>query len=460
MRRLLILIYILFINMGLLLSQQETPIVNQQQETPVATKALRDTLQERLKLARRYSTNVRTVDFKLARRHVARMLQLNDSLQLNDADFLAAAGDVEHLAFDYERNKPASGGKMDETACLAAAKQCYLYYQNAYNLYRRFPDRYGKNGQRQQARIAQTAMQYFLLTNGFQVNAGKSFKKGDLKTTLAEFRMTFDGSTGSFLRGAYDADPKKSSGFATFLADSTQCRALYNCATVASALGHLDEALAYYDSLKVRRYAPDKVFRNTIAIHSSRHDTIMLITELMMAIETLPRETWYQKNLLQIYIDRQQWSQAEEVADRCIRVDSTDAHTLCVRGQLYELRGDVQKAMLSYLRSYDIDSTQANVCSYIGRIHFNRAVKVKQQLYDERKFQQIDAQVQPIYEEALPWYLRAYESDVNHHDKSIPTAIREILYSRFTQTRCPNRKELIAQYNEVSRAYGLVPFGK
>ncbi len=454
MKRFLSLFILIIINLGLLHAEEA------QQETPVLTKALRDTIQERLKLARRYSTNVRTTNIKLARKHISRVLQISDSLHLQNADYYAAAGDVEDLAFNYERNKPASGGKMDEATALAAAKSCYQYYQKAYTLYRANPKDYGKDGLKQQNRLAQTAMQYFLLTNGFQVNAGQSFKRGDLATTLDEFRMAFDGSRSQLLRSAYQSDTRRFAGYETFLADSTQCRALYNCATISSALGQLDQSLAYYDSLKLRSYEPEKVYRNTVAIYSSRRDTVRLITELMCAIETLPRDTWFQRNLLQIYLDRHQFAEAEQVADRCIAVDSTDAQTICVRGQLYEIRGDVERAMVQYLRSYDLDSMQANVCSYIGRIHYNRAVKLRAQLYDQRRFKQIDRDVQPIYSEALPWYERAYQYDTMHQDKTIPLAIREILYSRFTQARCPNRAELIAQYNEVSRAYGLAEFGR
>lgn len=454
MKRFLSLFIFIIINLGLLHAEEA------QQETPVLTKALRDTIQERLKLARRFSTNVRTTNIKLARSHINRVLQLSDSLHLENADYFAAAGDVEDVAFNYERNKPASGGKMDEATALAAAKQCYRYYQRAYELYQADPKEYGKNGLKQQSRLSQTAMQYFLLTNGFQVNAGQSFKRGDLNTTLDEFRMTFDGSNSHLLRSAYQSDAKRFSGFETFLADSTQNRALYNCATVSSALGMLDQSLVFYDSLKVRGYDPEKVFRNTVAIYSSRKDTVRLITELMSAIETLPRDTWFQRNLLQIYLDRQNWRDAEALADRCISVDSTDAQTICVRGQLYEISGDVERALAQYLRSYDLDSTQANVCSYIGRIHYNRAVELKAKLYNQRQFKKMDSELQPIYSQALPWYERAYQYDTMHQDKTIPVAIREILYSRFTQARCPNRTELINEYNEVSRAYGFVEFGK
>ena len=116
--------------------------------------------------------------------------------------------------------------------------------------------------------------------------------------------------------------------------------------------------------------------------------------------------------------------------------------------------------MTHYLRSYELDSTQANVCSYIGRIHYNRAVELKTKLYNQRQFKKIDSELQPIYSLALPWYERAFQYDTMHQDKTIPVAIREILYSRFTQARCPNRAELIDFYNEVSRAYGFVEFGK
>lgn len=489
MNRFTSIFILLFINMGLLLAKQETPVVSNikddatvlfsSQDTlvslvdvkdsienlpsaesskPVLTKALKDSIQERLKLARRFSTNTRSTNFKLARRHIERVLQLSDSLQLDNADYYAAAGDVEDLAFNFERNKPAMGGKMDEAACLLSAKNCYLYYVKAFDLYRADEERYGKAGIKQQQRLQQKGIQYYLQTNGFLVNAGLSYKKGDLKTTLEEFRLSFEGSISPFLCEAFDSDPKHLSAFETFLADSTQCRALYNCATVSSALGLMDESLAYYDSLKIRGYAPEKVYRNTLSIYSARRDTIMIMTELIRAIETMPEDTWFQKNLLQIYLDRRQWNEAEAIADRALSVDSLDAQTMCVRGQLYEMRGNIELAMINYLRSYELDSTQANVCSYIGRIHYNRAITVKNDLYNQRKFKQIDKEVQPIYSEALPWYQRAYRYDNLRIDASIPLAIREILYSRFTQAKCSNRTELIEEYNEVSRAYGLTEF--
>ena len=470
------LIIFTIINTGLLHAQQETPVVNtvaladsvpsdsmliadRVAEPPILTKALRDSIQEHLKLVRRFSTNTRSIDIKAARRHMQRVLFLSDSLLLSDADYLTAAGDLEDLAFNYERNKPALGGKTDQAACLASAKQCYLYYQQAFALYRSDPDRYGKNGVKQQHRIQQLAMQYYLLTNGFQVNAGQSFQKGDLETTLQEFLMTLDGSHSDFLLEAYLSDTRRFADFATYQADSTQCRALFNCATLYSALGDLDASLACYDSLKVRSYEPDKVHRNVIAIHTSRSDTLRLISELNESIAELPSDTWYQKNLLQIYLDLQEWREAERLADLCYATDSTDAVALAIRGQLYEMDDNTDEAMACYLRSYALDSTQCNVCSYIGRIHYNRAVSLKKQLYDQRKFKQIDHEVQPIYDLALPWYERAFELDAEWQDHSIPVAIRDILYSRFTKDRCRNRAALITHYNEVSRAYGLPPFG-
>ena len=449
--RYIFLIIFTIINTGLLHAEQEAPVV---------TKALRDTIQERLKLVRRYSSNLRSTDFKLARIHMERVMYLTDSLHLTEADYLTAAGDLEHQAFTFERNKPASGGKTDMVACLTFAKQCYLYYQRAFLLYQAQPERYAKNGVKQQQRIRQLALQYYLLTNGFQANAAQSYKGGDLVTTREEFILMLDGAQSAFLNETYQADTKRFADFAKYLTDSIQCHALYNCATLSSALGQMDSALTYYDSLKVRQYEPDRVFRNIVSIHSSRADTVRLIDELHEAISCMPDSIWYQKNLLQIYLDLQQWTEAEQMAEQCYATDSTDAQTLAVRGQLYEMRGDVPRAMASYLRSYAQDSTQANVCSYIGRIYYNRAVNVHQSLYNQRRFKQIDAQVQPIYDQALPWYDRAFTYDTVRADMSVPKAIREIMYSRFTKVNCPNKNRLIARYNEVSQAYGLELFGR
>lgn len=185
-----------------------------------------------------------------------------------------------------------------------------------------------------------------------------------------------------------------------------------------------------------------------------------MVSELLQAIEVMPEDISFRKNLLQIRLDRHEWQAAETLTNQCISADSTDAQALCVRGQLYEMRGEIDQALTDYRRSYALDSTQANVCSYIGRIYYNKAVILKKQLYDQRRFREIDAQLQPIYDEALPWYELAYQFDTSRQDASVPTVIREILYSRFTKVNCPNSKELIAQYNKVSKAYGLAEFGK
>lgn len=449
MKKLLTVIIFTIINTGLLLSEQETPVV---------TKALRDSIGLHVKMASRYSTNARTMDFRQARAHVRRFLFLSDSLQAPDANLLVAAADVEDLFFNAERNNPALGKKMDEAACLAAAKQAYLYYYQAYRMFETDAERYRKSDLKQQKRLQQMAMQYYLLTKGFHVNAMQSFQKKLLPQALDEFRISLDGSYCNMLHEAYAADRKRYSDYEEYLTDSVRCRTLYNCATISSALDSLDVALAYYDSLKVRKYESDRIYRQVLAIHALRQDTTSMLRELKQATRDLPLETWYKKNLLQIYLDRQQWNDAEGVAQACMLADSTDAVTMCILGQLREMHGHEDEALSCYLRSYALDSTQVNVSSFIGRIHYNRAVKIKNELYNARKFKQIDAEVQPVFDLALPWYLRAYELDTTRQDSSIPSALREILYSRFTKTRCPNRAELIAKYNEISKAYGLREF--
>lgn len=426
---------------------------------PVYTKALKDSVDERTKLARRLSSDSRNPDFKVARRHVARLLALADSLRLPMATHLVVAGDVEDLAFNYERNKPALGKKTDEKECLAAAKRCYLYYRQAYDLYQASPRIYRKEAAKTCRRIQPIALQYYLLTKGFLVNAGQSYAKNDLPTTLDEFLISYDGSTQPFLIEPYQADPRRNAAFETYLADSTRHKTLYNCGTVAMALGRYDSALTFFDTLKVHNYELDKVYRNTLAIYYAQNDTAHIMCELRTAIRLMPQNTWFMKNLLQIHIDRQEWKQAGKLAADITALDSLDAQVICMNGQLYEQQGKTQQALDIYMQSYALDSTQANVCSFIGRIYYNRGVQLKAKLFDQKRTQLTEAKLLPLYDQAQPWYERAYALDVDRRDQTIALALREMLYFRFTRTDCPNTTELITLYNEVSRAYGMAEFG-
>ncbi len=422
-------------------------------------KAFKDSLAFHTKLTNRAIGNARTLNIADGRKHVNRLIYLADSLQQPMAEYYALAGQVEDMSFNYERNKPASGGKTNEKECLAAAKKCYLYYQKAYNEFQANPDVYNKKALKNISSLQQKALGYYLITKGFQVNAGQSFKEKKLEQSLEEFQMSFNGSQSPFLLDIYKNDSITYKGFATYLADSTQSRTLSNCASITTALGRYDESLVYYDSLKHRQYQPDKVYRSTVSIYATLADTLAMKNELRSAIDVMPDDTWFQKNLLQLHIDKQEWDTAKVVADRIIEIDSTDVLVLNILGQLHEIEDHPVEALQIYLKSYAYDSLQMDVCSHIGRIYYNRAVKTKESLYNQRKTGQYFSTLAPLYKQSSEWYDRAYELDTERKDPTIAQALREILYFHFTQTRCPNRAELIARYNEISRNYGLNEFG-
>lgn len=424
------------------------------------SKAMRDSLSNRMKLTTRAIGNARTNNIKEARKHAKRLLFLADSLQQPMGDYYAQAGLVEDMAFNYERNKPATGGKTDEKECLAAAKQCYIYYKNAYDAYQTAPEAYNKKSFKAIPNLQQTAMNYYILTKGFQVNAGQSYAQKKSEQSLDEFRMSLDGSLSHFLIDVYHQDSVRNNKFATYMADSTQCRTLMNCATITTALGRFNESLAYYDSLKIRHFDPERVYRNTFSIYANQEDSASMRKELKEAIEVMPEDLWFQKNLLQIHIDYQEWDTAKVVADRIIEIDSTDVLVLNIVGQLHEIENHPFEALEIYLKSFALDSLQADVCSHIGRIYYNRVVQTKEKLFNQRKTSQYYSKLSPLYEVAREWYQRAYELDTEYKDQTIAQALREILYFRFTQTNCPNRAELIALYNDVSKNYGLTIFGQ
>lgn len=407
-----------------------------------------------------YSKNVRTYNIKKARASIEQAIDLVEDNDLSYPEVYWTAALVEDYAFNYERNRPALLGqniKMDDV--LQAASRCYGYCQKAYELIAIDPEQHHKlKGLGR--KVQEKAMNYYLATKGFLVQANDSYQDGAMKGALFYFSRSADGGMSDMLCSLYEGKGGKKTyeKFAYYYADSTICKALYNCAVIATSLDSVRLAISYYNQLKDRHYDPRKVYANTISIYAQIRDTTSLIRELEQAMNDLPTEVAYPKQILQIYLDQNNWGRAERIGNIINKRFPNDIECIVLQGQLFERRGKLERALDYYMKAYEQDPLHESVCTYIGRIYMRRSQELYQTLYEQVLLDEIDRQVPPLQDKALRWFRNAYQLDLKHRDALIPVAMREILYKRFTDARCPNKDELIAEYNQVSRDYGYAPF--
>ena len=177
-----------------------------------------------------------------------------------------------------------------------------------------------------------------------------------------------------------------------------------------------------------------------------------------MARNLDPENNWYGRNLLNIYLDRKEYAEAAGFIDNIIATDPDNATFVDLKGRLLEMQNDIDGAQACYKRATELDPTSASSWSNLGRIYFNKAQAVEDELYTKKKWDDGDKVAGPMYNEALPFYENAFAFDTERKDNTIANAMRSILYKQFQKPSCPNKKELIAKYNEVSAAYGLPEF--
>lgn len=421
------------------------------------TKSQLKTLQDQALV---FSSNVRTYNISKARDFVNQAIQIVEEQNLSAPEVYYTAALVEDYAFNYERNRPGREGKamkMDEA--LKSASDCYGYCQKAYEIMSVDPH-HSKKLKGMGQKVQKMAMNYYIATKGFLVQANNCYQDGALRGALFYFSRSYDGGTRPMLRSLYEGKNGSTTyaAYSHYMADSTLLKALYNCAVVATAIDSSRLAIAYYDSLKDRRYELAKIYANTTNLYAQFKDTTLLLRELEQAMNALPDENAYPKQILQIYLNQNNWGRAERIGNLINRKWPDDVECLVLQGQLFERRGKTDKALTCYFKAYDIDPLQEALCAYIGRVFVTRSQNLYQELYDQVLLDEIDKQVPPLQDKALEWFRKAYELDINHSDQMIPQAMRDILYKKFTKAGCPNKEELIAEYNKISGDYGYSEF--
>lgn len=413
-------------------------------------KALQDSLAAYLKEARIYSTDKSAIDFKKARAAVQKAF--NNPLGKGNAEVYFIAGETEYRCFQTERNKPASGKKADEKEIYASTAQGYTYYDSAYHLIKK-----GQHSltRKQLVSLQENAYDMFRVTQGFRATAGYYYNKQDWKSANRFFQLALEAIDCQMLSDYAKGNVNVRIDFGRYRTDSIRQQLMFSCAVTAVKLEDHAQAVRFLEELKTSTKQKNSVYQQLCTEYLALSDTVNYEKSLLEGEKAVPDEVWYPENLLSLYLKRQQYYKALQVIDHVIATSKNSASKLQLKGELLEETGNMRGAERAYTTALRLDSTLLVSYNNLGRIYFNRAVAKEEQYISERRYDDIYYDVVPLYEEALPYYYKAYELDNKHADQSIAVAIRTILYKRFSSNQCVNPKILVERYNEVSKAYNL-----
>lgn len=427
----------------------------QAQEDKAAAKAAAKLAKEQLKAftndlkeAKKLSEAPEKPDFAGARAALAKAKENENGK--DNPEYYFAAGNVDFAQFNYERQKPASGGTMDEVTVLDATAAAYDNYVKAYDLYLK-TDPKNKNI----AQIQQNAYECYRATGAFRANAGRFYNEKNWQKARDFFNMSLDATQSAILNDYAETNPIVKAELEPFKADSMVSQTAFNRAVCSIYMENHELAKQDLEFMKDKNYETNLIYQSLAKEYLTLGDSAAFENLLKEGVQKMPTEPWYSTNLLNIYLDRKDYAAASTYIDDIIKTDPNNATYVDLKGRLLEMQEDNDGALACYKKATELDPTNAGAWSNLGRIYFNRANDKENELYDKKRYDDVDKVTTPLYNEALPFYENAFAFDTEHKDMSIPNAMRTILYKQFQKPSCPNKQELIAKYNEVSAAYGM-----
>lgn len=132
----------------------------------------------------------------------------------------------------------------------------------------------------------------------------------------------------------------------------------------------------------------------------------------------------YIRILINDFINREDFSGANDLIDEAIEANPNDDELLNLKGLVVENQRDIYEAFPYYQRCIELNDSNANGLFNVGRYFYNKAMETRlnSRLYGKK----LANLVNPIYREALPYLEKSYA--INPRNRDVVNALRDIYY--------------------------------
>ena len=132
----------------------------------------------------------------------------------------------------------------------------------------------------------------------------------------------------------------------------------------------------------------------------------------------------YIRILINDFINREDYSGANDLIDDALEADPDDDELLNLKGLVVESKEDIYEAFPYYQRCIELNDSNARGLFNVGRFFYNKAMETRMNshLYGKK----LADLVNPIYREALPYLEKSYAIDPSNED--VRNALRDIYY--------------------------------
>ena len=337
---------------------------------------------------------------------------LEDPTTKNLANTWHIAGLIGYKENDAEYQKPAHGLKADEEKKGKAIMESYHYFLVADSL-GETPDAKGKVKNSVRKDIKSKVKEYYTMPHNLISYGANLYDKKDYTEAYNVFTVFTDIPHLPMIGNEIPLD-------------STYYMIMYYAASSASNAKMHNEAIALYEELKTKDYERINVFQLLYEEYLSQKDTVNFVQTLKDGFAAFPREAWFLQNLINYYIYSNQTEKALIYLDNAIENEPNIAQYRYVKGVIDEQLGNFETAHISFDKAIELEPEMADAYAGKGRLIFNDAVKKAEEagkIKDNKLYQTEMDKVEKIFEESLPYFVKATEFAPNdiEHKKTLRT---------------------------------------
>jgi len=196
--------------------------------------------------------------------------------------------------------------------------------------------------------------------------------------------------------------------------DSTYYMIKYYTAIAATNANKNDKAITLYKELIGKNYEELNVHQLLYEEYTKKKDTVNFVSVLKMGFEKFPAEAWFLQNLINYYIFTNQLKDAMVYLNSAIEKEPKLAQYRYVKGNLDETLGNFDDAQVSFEKAIELDPKFADAYAGIGRLFYNKAVKIFEDANDIKDLKLANAakkKSDEVFAQSIPYFKKAIEAN-------------------------------------------------
>ena len=295
-------------------------------------------------------------------------------------------------------NKALLGQTVDPDVKGKAIMESYDYFIKAYEL-DGLPDAKGKVKPKFQKDIKAKIKEYYTTQQNLIAYGAHLFEKKNYDETIRVFET-------------YLGIPALKMMNNELKPDSNYYMIKYYTAIAATNAEKHEKAIALYEDLRDDGYEESTVHQLLYEEYVKMKDTVNYVKVLKAGFEKFPQEAWFLQNLINYYIFTNQSKEALIYLNNAIEREPNIAQYYYVKGNLTESMGDLEEARKAFDKSLELDPKFADSYAGIGRLYYNKAVKMADAANDIKDIKLYNAakkNADAVFVESIPFFKKAAE---------------------------------------------------